>query len=210
MPDDHTIHRDHRPDYGFGRFDRWVAQLKQRSPDHATYAAVVKALEEGGRDLDVNALAVAHDLDAQARRLVRNLIRFGNADRRPFYAFGSLCIAVISPPRRHADGPTTYIMVTRRRGQLDFWWIDSADSGFGALGVRPQPLTLSEAVRMVEKVIAAQAEWDVVDGAARTAYAPERAAQLRIRSQFYPKFDTALRAGVQRSRRSTGRHRQSD
>lgn len=207
MPDDYTPQRDRPPDYGFARFDRWMAQLKQCIPDGVTYATVVAAIEEAGRDLNLDRLATTHDLSEKARRLVRQLARFGDVGRRPFYAFASVCIAVISPPRRHADGPTTYIMVTRRRGQLDYWWIDSADSGFSGLGIRRQPLTQSEAVRIVEEVIAAQAAWDVVDGADRSAYVPERASQLRIRSQFYPNLEPAFRAQARRKRRSTDHRR---
>lgn len=180
-----------------------MAQLKSCCRDRATYAAVVTALEEGGRDLDVDGLAAMHDLDVQARRLVRRLARFGDVGRRPFYAFASVCLAVISPPRQHVGSPTTYIMVTRRGGQLDFWWIDSADSGFGALGVRGEPLTGREAEAMVRQVIAAQASYDVVDHADRSPYAPGRASTLRIRSAFYPRLD----AGVRRRTSRRTRHR---
>jgi len=214
VPDDHTNRHNYRPDYGFARFDELMAQLKQRSPNHATYAAVVTALEEGGRDLDLDALAATHDLNAQARRLVRQLVHFGNADRRPFYAFASVCIAMISPRGRSAESPTTYIMVSRRRGQLDYWWIDSADSGFGALGRRNQPLTLREVAVIVKRVMRTQARWDTIDGADRTAYAPDRAAQLRIHSPFYLQLEGQFRESTEstgrRRRRSRGRRAPSE
>lgn len=199
MPDNQN-ELDFRPDYGFERFDRLIEQLKLHIPDRATHAAVVTALEEAGRDLDLNKLAAKHHLSRKATTLVRQLARFGDV-RHPFYAFGSLCVAMIAASREHADAPTTYIMVTRRHRQLDYWWIDTADSGFGALGIRDRPLTVWEAVIMVGDVIAAQAHWDVVDGADRSAYALGSGTTLRITSRFYPRLQAWVRWWTRGGRR---------
>jgi len=202
VPHDRDPQLGFRPDYGFRAFDERMEQLKLHVPDRAMYAALVTALEEAGRDLDLHKLAATHHLTRRATTVVRRLARFGDdVRRRPFYAFGSVCVATIAPRREHADAPTTYIMVTRRRGQLDFWWVDTAPSGFGALGLRRQPLTLQQAVIMVVDVIRAQADYDVIDGADRSAYALGNAAKLRFASRFYPRLGAWYRWSIRRGRR---------
>lgn len=182
------VRRPQRPDY-FADFDRWLRQLEDHIPDPATRAAVLTTLQEDGRQIDVQQLAARYHLSRATVRLVGRLVRFGD-EGGPVHSFGSVCVTEITPPAgRPTRSVVTYVFATRRGTKIDYWWADTAD-GFGPLGLRNQPLTLREGVVMVDRVVRAQARYDVVDGGDRAAYAPERAAQLRIRSQFYPHLGT--------------------
>lgn len=193
----------HRPDY-FVSFDRWLQQLEAHILDPATRASLLTTLDEDGRQIDVQQLAGRHHLSRAAVGLVRRLVRFGDVGH-PLHTFASICIAEVAPTAR-SQSVTTYVYATRRGTKVDYWWADTAE-GFGALGMRNQPLTLREAVAMVERVVRAQARYDVVDGGDRAAYMAERAAQLRISSRFYPQIAAALRARRQRGRRPSSPRR---
>lgn len=205
MPHARDAQRQHRPDY-FAKFDRWLRQLGDHVPDPTTRASLLTTLDEDGRQVDLQRLAARYHLSRAAVRLVRQLVRFGD-EGGPVHSFGSVCIAEItSRAGRRIQSVTTYVYATRRGIKVDYWWADSAD-GFGALGLRAQPLTLREAVIMVERVVQAQARYDVVDGGDRAAYEPELAARLRIRSQFYPDLVTWFRSGRSGRARGTSRVR---
>lgn len=182
MPD---IPLDVRPDYGFDRLDRWLADLARLIPDLSARSAVLQALEENGRQLDVDELAHRYQLSRPTTRLVGQLARFG--DRRlPVHAFASVHVAEISAPS--AYGPqslATYLLATRRADHLEYWWADAAD-GFGVLGMRDLPLSFIEAVIMVEATVVAQGALAIIDGADRSGYRLDRLASMRISSRFYP------------------------
>ncbi|MGH3644979.1 MAG: hypothetical protein ACRDUX_38860, partial [Mycobacterium sp.] len=204
VPDERDPQLDHRPDY-FASFDRWLEQLEAHIPNHATRSAVLTTLDEDGRQVDVRRLVARHRLSRAAARLVRLLVRFGD-EGGPVHSFGSICIAEILPSTaKRAARVTTSLYATRRGTQVDYWWADTAD-GFGALGTRDQPLTLHEAVVMVERVVIAQATYGAIDGGDRSAYTPGRAAQLQIRSTFYPQLEVRFRSRAPRGvRRRDGR-----
>lgn len=189
MPDDRDPQRNRRPDY-FTAFDGWLQQLEAHIADPITRAAVLTTLDEDGRQVDLQQLAAQRRLTEAAVRLIRRLVRFGDVGH-PVHSFGSTCIAEITP-RMRSPSVITYVYATRRGAQVEYWWADTAD-GFGVLGVRGRPLTVREAEAMVRRVIAAQASYDVIDGGDRSAYAPDRASMLRIRSAFYPRLDAGVR-----------------
>lgn len=198
-------HRGHRPDY-FAAFDHLLRQLEAQIPDPATRARVLTTLDEDGRRVDVHRLAVEHHLSRATVRLVRQLVRFGD-EVGPVHSFASLRIAEIAPrASRQTQSVTTYVYATRRGSKVDYWWADSAE-GFGALGVRDQPLTLREAVVTVERVIRAQAQYDVVDGGDRAAYLANHASRLQVRSEVYAELGESLLSRWRRRARSAPRTR---
>ena len=196
---------DYRPEC-FTSFDRCVQQLAEQIPDRAIRAAVLTTLDEDGRQVDMQQLAARYRLNRAAVRLIRRLVRFGDVGH-PVHNFGSIYIAEIVPrATRTTRSVTTYLYATRRGTKVDLWWADTAD-GFGALGLRNQPLTPREAVVMLEKAIRAQATYDVIDDGDRSAYAPGRASTLRIRSKFHPQLEVQFRRRTQRRRRRSGGRR---
>lgn len=198
-------HLAHRPDY-FGAFDRWLLQLEAKIPDPATRSAVLITLDEDGRRVDVQRLAAEHCLNPWTTRLIRRLVRFGDSSG-PVHSFASLRIAEIAPrASRRTQSVITYVYATRRGAKVEYWWADSAE-GFGVLGVRDQPLTLREAVVMVERVIRAQAHYDIIDGGHRAAYLANRASQLQVRSAVYAQLGESLRSRWRRRGRSAPRTR---
>lgn len=183
---------------------RWLRLLDEHIPDPAIRAAVLTALDEDGRQVDVQRLGARHHFGRATVRLIRRLVRLGD-EGGPVHSFGSVCIAEITPRAgRRTQSVATYVYATRRGTKVDYWWADSAD-GFGALGVRNQPLSLHEAVVMVKRAVRAQATYNIVDGGDRSAYAPKRASQLRIASTFYPQHGARCRSS--RSRRAQGTRR---
>jgi len=175
---------DFRPDYGFGVFDKWIEPLKLHVPNRATHAAVVTALEEDGRTLNVTKLAAQHRLTPQAVGLVRQLSRFGDV-AHPIHPFASVHVFEVSGSSvLTSKDMTTFVLATRRSGGCDFWWADHPGDGFGALGVRDEPLSLAEAIAMVGTVVVAQANPTIVDDADRSGYL--YSAGLRVSSTLYP------------------------
>lgn len=203
VPHARDAQRPLRPDY-FADFDGWLQQLEEQIPDSPTRASLLTTLDEDGRQVDLQQLAARYHLSRAAVRLIRRLVRFGD-EGRPVHSFGSVCIAEIAP-RARSRNVTTHVYATRWGAKVDYWWTDTAE-GFGALGVRDGPLTLREAVVMVRRVVRAQARYDVIDGGDRSAYMPDRAAQLRVTSTFYPRLGTWFRSGRSGRVRSTGQRR---
>lgn len=201
MPTDRAPPLDRRPDY-FTPFDRWLRQLERHIPDPATRASILTVLDEDGRQVDVQQLAVQHSLSRATVRLIRRLVRFGD-EGGPVHCFASVCIAEVAP-RGKSQSVVTFVFATRRGATIDYWWTDSAE-GFGSLGIRNTSLTLREAVVMVTRVVRAQANYNIVDGGDRTSYLRDHAAQLRIRSPFYLQLGAKCRSSWRRRAHGMGR-----
>lgn len=174
---------DARADYDLARFDRLLARL-QRIADASTYARILAALEAEGRNLDVDDLVVRYALTPASVDVVVQLAAFGDRGELT-HAFASVSVAQITAGSTlgHCD-MTTLIFATRQRGRIAYWYANE-NGGRANLGVRDQPLSLLEAITLVDAVLIVEAPYPVVDGHWCSGYLTDPTMQVQVRSRFH-------------------------
>lgn len=185
MPCSNCVDLHYRPNYGFEPFDSLLDQLKGQT-DRSTRSEILTALEWEGRHLDVKALASLLSLVPELVEVVRLLAAFGDRGE-VVHVFAAVPLArITSGSLLGACDLTTYLFARRCRGQIEYFWRDENDATEHDLGTRDQPLSLVEAIVMVDAVLVAQAPHDVVGGDWRTGYFCDDSMVVSVASEIYP------------------------
>lgn len=183
-----TFQFDLRPDYGFDAFDRLLGRLRNAIADVGTGAEVLAALRLEGRDVDAKQLATELNLDLDIAEIVAQLAAFGD-EGDWVHAFGAVCIARINAGSLVSMcDATTYVFAIRTGSAIEYRWWDEND-GTGYLGVRDRPLSLIEAIEMVDAVLRLQAPYDVGDDW-RSGYLTDDSMVVQVSSTVYEQLRT--------------------
>jgi hypothetical protein len=185
---------DRRADLGLTEFDRLVRLLHQLT-EPSVRMRILDALEADGRDTDVGALAAAYGLSASAVRVVDELAAFGDQGES-VHAFGAVHVAQINAGSLvgHCD-LTTVVLARRQRGRIAYWFQDE-NGGCGHLGCRDQPLSLLEAIVLVDATLVAQAPYPVSGGDWRSGFLSDSTMQVRVRSRLFPELHAWYDAAI--------------
>lgn len=88
---------------------------------------------------------------------------------------------------------TTYVLATREGGSIEYSWEDE-NGGQGDLGVRDEPLTMAEAIEMIDAVLLAQEGY--TGGDWRDVYLCDETMVVTVSSESYPQlrewYETAI------------------
>jgi len=190
---DFALHE--RADYGFDRFDRLLAAL-ERIEDTSIRAEVLAALEAEGRNLDVDALAAHYELSPSVADTVRRLAAFGDAAEL-IHSFGAIHVAQVTAGSTlgHCD-VTTFVMASRRDRGIVYWFQDENADSPSDLGIREQPLTLLEAIVLVDATLVAQAPHPVVDGDWSSGFFADPTMGVQVQSRFHPQLHAWYQAAI--------------
>lgn len=189
----HSGFRFHeRADCGFDHFDRLLTGLIQIS-DPAIRGEVRAALETDGRDLDVADLAAHYALSDEVAETVRQLAAFGD-EGELVHGFGAVHIAQINAGSwlGHCD-LSTFVLARRHQGQIAVWFQDE-NGGSGELGIRVEPLTMLDAIVLVDATLIAQAPYAVTGDDWRSAYCSDPTTHLQVHSRHFPQLPAWYRA----------------
>jgi hypothetical protein len=192
MPNPATFVLNGRPDYRLAEFDALLHQLRDAIQDIGTRAEILAALQLEGRDLDVDELARELDLKPGIVEVVRELAAFGD-EGHWVHEFGAVCIAKVNAGSDGMCDQTTFVFARRSEQGIEFFFEDEND-GRGELGVRNQPLSMFEAIAMIDAVLLTQAGYKV-GGDWRDVYLGDETMTVQVSSEFYPQ----LRAWYERA-----------
>ena len=186
---------DRRADLGLTELDRLVTRLQQLT-ESPVCTRILDALEADGRDTDVGALAATYGLSASAVRVVDELAAFGDQGES-VHAFGAVHVAQISAGSLvgHCD-LTTVVLARRQRGRIAYS-SRMRTAAAAAWVCRDQPLSLLEAIVLIDAALVAQAPYPVSGGDWRSGFLSDSTMQVRVRSQIFPEaarmwYDAAI------------------
>lgn len=192
---------DFRPDY-FAQFDALLQRLRDAVPDIALRAELLAALQLEGRDLDAEQLTGELQLGQDVGDVVEQLAAFGDQGHW-VHSFASVHIAQIAAGSDGMCSVTTYVLATRQAGSIEYWWQDE-NGGRGDLGMRDHPLSLIEAIVLVDAVLLAQASYDVVGADWRSGYLVDETMHVTVRSAFYEGLQSWYEATIANWRTARG------
>ena len=195
MPRHSEFRLHEHADCGFDLFDRLLAGLDDIG-DPAIRGEVLAALEAEGRHLDVADLAARHALSDEMAETLQQLAAFGD-EGTLIHAFAAVHIARITAGSwlGHCD-LTTFILARRQHGQIAVWFQDE-NGGSGELGTRIEPLTMLDAVLLVDATLIAQAPYTVSSGDDwRSGYCSDPTMHLQVRSRLFPQLSAWYRAAM--------------
>jgi hypothetical protein len=135
------------------------------------------------------------DLAPSIADVVRILAVFGD-DGQQLHTFGSVVLARINAGSLVGSVDlTTYVLATRRGGQVEIWWQDE-NGGTGSLGMMEQVPSFLECTVLLDAVLVAQAQYDLVGGDWRSGYLCDDTMVVGITSEIYPQLREWYRRAV--------------